>query len=195
MNHTHTHYSRFIVIIKWITKLYVSYVPFIEPAVCDWMNHQPAVIMWADELQTNGSLWSHHPFTHSVPSVGKPMLNPDHHSEHNAPKRWLSHCLSHWSGFCLVTFFHWASSRQLNPLHQIRALLSTSPLFLLLSLNKGQSHINTQGSFSPCLFPEVASLPRGVLFVCSSVKEEAELSSRQGWTAGRGGEGGVKTWF
>lgn len=42
-----------------------------------------------------------------------------------------------------------------------------------------------QGSFhSP--FPEVASLPQGVLFVCTSVKE-AELSSRQGWTAVRGG--------
>ena len=36
----------------------------------------------------------------------------------------------------------------------------------------------------------MASLPQGVLFVCSSVKE-AELSSQQGSTAGRGGpEGG-----
>lgn len=42
-----------------------------------------------------------------------------------------------------------------------------------------------QGSFhSP--FPEVASLPQGVLFVCTPVKE-AELSSQQGWTAGRAG--------
>lgn len=49
-------------------------------------------------------------------------------------QRWLSHCLSHWSGFCLVTFFQSSSLRQLNPLHQIRAALSISPLFLLFFL-------------------------------------------------------------
>lgn len=161
---------------------------------CVWLNGPSAccdhVSWWGKpQLSTHTGHCSHlTPHTPQalsglVHSVGKPKLNPEHHSEHNAHERWLSHCLSHWSGFCLVTFFHSNSSRQLNPLHQIRALLSISPPlppFLFLSLNNGQSHINTNGSFH-CVYSQ--RWPHYPWVFCLFVPRLKKLN----WAAGRGG--------
>lgn len=153
-----------------------------EPALCEWTNHRPAVTTWADEARLGVAHTGHRgritpsntpALSCLVHSVGKlsSLQTTAISTMPPLPKKWLSHGLSHWSGFCLVTFFYPISSRQLNPLHQI----------LSFSLNNGQSHINTQKLLSLCPVPEVASLPQGVLFVCTSGKE-AEMCSQQGRT-------------
>lgn len=154
---------------------------FIEPALWDWMNHQPAVIMWADEGHCG-----HITLTLSGPvhSVGKPKLNPDHHSEHNAPKggyliAWVTD-----QGFVLSPFFFTPTAAD-SSIHSIRSELFSPylpffPPFLFLSLNNGQSHINTQGSFHRVYSPRWPHYPRVFcLFV--------PLLKKLNWAAGRGG--------
>lgn len=156
------------------------------------MERRPAPSVWADE----GSPWSqaaHRPAPFVV--WERPTSNPDQLSRHNAPPP-RGVVISSPESLIGVLSRHLfsppAAGGRLNPLHQIRAPLSgVSPprCFSLCVLSIKRSIPHQYGRLlSARLFPEVASLPRRVLFVCSSVKE-AELSSRQGWTA----EGGAGT--
>lgn len=89
------------------------------------------------------------------------------------PRRCLSHCLSHWSGFCLVTFFFFLPPPHSisSSIHSIRSFLFLSVMVILTSIRGTSFSLPVpRGGLSP---------PRGVLFVCSSV-EAAELSSRWG---------------
>lgn len=86
------------------------------------------------------------------------------------PERWLSHRPSHWSGFCLVTFFHSISGGRLNPLHQI----------FPFSLNNGQSRVNTPGLLS-------LSHPRGGLITPGAFCLFVPRLKKLNWAACRGG--------
>jgi len=185
------------------------FTPFV---VYDWMKHQAAEFIWADEgatqLQVTVVISPLHPHASSGPlhSVGKPELNPHHHSEHNGPKVVISSPESLIRVLSCHLFSQSNSSRQLNPLHQIRAPLYISPLFIpLLSIMVNPTSIR-QAPFS-------VSIPRGGLitpgcFVClflgqrSWIEQPAGVDGEEkrarkgvkGWRCGcRGGGRGQRT--
>lgn len=105
-----------------------------------------------------------HAHTRSSPlhSVGKRELNPDHCSEHNGPKVVISlpesliRVLS-----CHLFSLKQHQTAQSTPSDQSCSLhISPFPPFLSLSLNNGQSHINTQGFFHCVHSPRWPHYPR-----------------------------------
>lgn len=129
------------------------------------------VVMQVDEgkncstpLGHSGHITQLSTYSHSSPlhSVGKRELNPDHCSEYNGPKVVISlpesliRVLS-----CHLFSLKQHQTAQSTPSDQSCSLhISPFPPFLSLSLNNGQSHINTQGFFHCVHSPRWPHYPR-----------------------------------
>lgn len=148
----------------------------VDPPLCQF-----AVITWANEGNHSSTPTGHCRcfaplvrFQTSQPcsQCGKSRVKSRPPFPAQWPRRCLSHCLSHWSGFCLVTFPPSPPSldQQLNPLHQIFSF----------PLNNGHSHINTRGFFHSARSQRWPYHP-GVL--CLFVPQLKELN----WAAVEGG--------